>query len=215
MFTIYLLKLEQNKYYIGKTKQIDNRLLDHTQNKGSHWTRKYKPIETLEIIENCDKYDEDKHTIRYMDLYGINNVRGGSFVQMKLPHKTKELLKKQLNMLNDRCYKCNKSGHFGNKCLSNPIKCLICDAYEHKTDECEIILQKIHKIRPCVGCKNFSHEVTECRTQSLNMCYRCGRYDHWKITCTEIHDINGYLLRSHLLGQFGNLFKKIWSYVIY
>ena len=35
MSTIYILKLEDNKYYVGKTKNINKRILDHYTNNGS------------------------------------------------------------------------------------------------------------------------------------------------------------------------------------
>ena len=38
----------------------------------------------IEILSNCDDYDEDKITRQYMDKYGINNVRGGSVVSVNL-----------------------------------------------------------------------------------------------------------------------------------
>ena len=45
------------------------------------WTTKYKPIKVVELIEG-DNYDEDKYTLKYMEQYGIDNVRGGSFCQI-------------------------------------------------------------------------------------------------------------------------------------
>ena len=42
MNTVYILKLEDNKYYVGKTKNINKRILDHFTDCGSEWTRKYK-----------------------------------------------------------------------------------------------------------------------------------------------------------------------------
>lgn len=50
MTNIYVLKLEQNKYYIGKSNNIDIRLNDHMNGNGSQWTKKYKPIEITEVI---------------------------------------------------------------------------------------------------------------------------------------------------------------------
>ncbi len=76
MVYIYVLQLEQNKYYIGKTSQPDIRIDSHFKSSGSMWTKKYKPIKILELIENCDNYDEDKYTIIYMIKYGIPFVRG-------------------------------------------------------------------------------------------------------------------------------------------
>jgi len=84
MLYIYIIKLENNKYYVGKTLYPDFRINDHFNSTGSAWTRKYKPIEIVQLIDNCDDYDEDKYVIKYMEEYGINNVRGGSFNQVKL-----------------------------------------------------------------------------------------------------------------------------------
>ncbi len=84
MVYIYTLQLEQGKYYIGKTKNPHFRLESHFNSNGSEWTKLYKPIKVIELKPNCDDYDEDKIKRIYMDKYGINNVRGGSFVSAKL-----------------------------------------------------------------------------------------------------------------------------------
>jgi predicted GIY-YIG superfamily endonuclease len=78
MTTIYVLELESNKYYVGKSKELEIRLENHFNNNGFSWTQKYKPIKILEIFKDCDDFDEDKYTLKYMSKYGINNVRGGS-----------------------------------------------------------------------------------------------------------------------------------------
>ena len=75
MVFIYALQLEQQKYYIGKTNNPQFRLETHFNSNGAEWTKKYKPVHIVEIIPNCDNYDEDKYTIKYMEKYGINNVR--------------------------------------------------------------------------------------------------------------------------------------------
>ena len=71
MVYIYILYLEQNKYYIGKTTNPGFRLEDHFNSEGSVWTKKYKPVKVIELIENCDGFDEDKHTLKYMEKYGV------------------------------------------------------------------------------------------------------------------------------------------------
>ena len=116
MVFIYTLLLDKNKYYVGKTTNPKFRLKQHFDSSGSAWTTKYKPIKVLEIIPDCDDYDEDKYTKIYMDKYGIDNVRGGSFVQIKLNESTKEHLHKMSNGTNDKCFKCGKKGHFEKKC---------------------------------------------------------------------------------------------------
>ena len=41
---IYVLKLEQGKYYIGKTNNIKRRYMEHLQGSGASCTAKYKPL---------------------------------------------------------------------------------------------------------------------------------------------------------------------------
>ena len=65
MVFIYILELENKKYYVGKTTNPDFRLEQHFNNSGSQWTKKYKPIKILELKSNCDDYDEDKYTKMY------------------------------------------------------------------------------------------------------------------------------------------------------
>ena len=64
--TIYVLQLENNKYYVGKTTQLDFRIQNHDNGIGSAWTKKYKPIKILKLFPNCDNYDEDKYTKMYI-----------------------------------------------------------------------------------------------------------------------------------------------------
>ena len=116
MVYIYVLLLEQGKYYVGKTTNPEFRLERHFNSGGSEWTIKYKPIKVLEIIRDCDDYDEDKYTRKYMDKFGIENVRGGSFCQIVLPKETVAVLEKMKMTSQDKCYKCGQKGHLAKYC---------------------------------------------------------------------------------------------------
>jgi hypothetical protein len=119
MVFIYILKLEEGKYYVGKTNNPHFRLNNHFHYNGSAWTKKYKPIQIIEIIPDCNDYDEDKYTRMYMDKYGINNVRGGSFVSLILDESTINHLTRMSNGTNNKCFKCGKKGHFVKNCKEN------------------------------------------------------------------------------------------------
>jgi predicted GIY-YIG superfamily endonuclease len=116
MVFIYILQLENKKYYVGKTLNPDFRLEQHFNSSGSQWTKKYKPLKVLDIISNCDNFDEDKHTLKYMEKYGINNVRGGSFCELKLNKDNIETIKKMIKGSTDKCYICGDNGHFARDC---------------------------------------------------------------------------------------------------
>lgn len=122
MVYIYVLKLQEGKFYIGKTNNPVFRLENHFSNNGSFWTKKYSPISVLEIIENCDVYDEDKYTIKYMDKYGIDNVRGGSFCEISLNEHNIFTLNQMIKGINNRCYICGNNGHFVKDCNNISVK---------------------------------------------------------------------------------------------
>ena len=116
MLYIYVLQLEKGKYYVGKTTNPKFRLEQHFNSSGSQYTKKYTPLKVLEIIPNCDDYDEDKYTLKYMEQYGINNVRGGTFCQLKLDKDNLSTIKKMINSSSDKCYICGETGHFAKDC---------------------------------------------------------------------------------------------------
>ena len=116
MVYIYTLQLADGKYYIGKTSNPDFRIEQHFQYDGSLWTKKYKPLCVLEIIPDCDDYDEDKYTRKYMDKYGIDNVRGGSFCEVVLDEQTIKLLEKMAATTQNKCFTCGTIGHFSKEC---------------------------------------------------------------------------------------------------
>ena len=115
---VYVLQLEDNKYYIGKTRDIARRWKDHTEGIfGSAWTRKYKPIKIIEEMKD-DGFLELALTLRYMKNYGIDNVRGAEYCMIKLTKKQLEIIQSHINAEDNLCFDCGGQ-HFVTNCPKN------------------------------------------------------------------------------------------------
>jgi len=95
---LYVLRLEDECYYIGQSRKerIETRLRKHFKGKGSAWTQLHPPIEIIEQTAMvCDyrggELQENQKTIEYMKKYGIDKVRGGFFSNCDLDITTKNL----------------------------------------------------------------------------------------------------------------------------
>jgi len=157
MLYIYVLQLQNDKYYVGKTINPHFRIETHFTNNGSEWTKLYKPIKLVELVPNCDHYDEDKYTYKYMDMFGIDNVRGGSYSTPVLDNCTINHLVKISNSVNNRCYTCGQYGHYANKCsdtsdtsISNKVlpACNIKHETTYEGNNKYMKVDKVYKVVP-------------------------------------------------------------------
>ena len=114
MVFVYVLELDQKKYYIGKTETSKFRIDTHFDSKGSSFTKKYPPKEIYQIIPECDKYDEDKYVKKYMDKYGIENVRGGSYTKLVLSNTEIKFIQRELLEANNNYENIYDSDEFDN-----------------------------------------------------------------------------------------------------
>lgn len=165
MSVIYVLLCESNRYYIGKTNRFIERIEEHFTNNGSYWTKKYKPLKVIETIETDDKMDEDKYTKKYMLLYGVENVRGGSYTQIVLPEYKLLTLKDELCTMNDLCFRCMRRGHFINNCYAKTTVdgVLIKDKYgDGNDDDNDNGWDKVVVNSKCDRCGRRSHTTDNC-----------------------------------------------------
>jgi len=160
MVYIYILQLDQGKYYVGKTINPSFRLDSHFNSNGSSWTKLYKPIKMVELIPDCDDYDEDKYTRMFMDKYGIENVRGGSFVSIELPQSSIGYLTQMKNGTNDYCFKCGKSGHFAKNCPQ--VGVLNVQMCKNKKELAKVVVKEKDEQCTCPTSYFSRHRISQC-----------------------------------------------------
>jgi hypothetical protein len=202
MVFIYILQLQNGKYYVGKTSNPSFRLEQHFNKDGSNWTKKYKPIKVFDIIPGCDDYDEDKYTIQYMEKYGILNVRGGSFCEIKLSDTNISTLNQIIRGVTDKCYICGRNDHFANDCKKfvekNPLneKCDCPSSYlfPHRRKKCSLnkLISLLDDENDIID-KLIKPEVPQIKNNGT--CFRCGRHGHYIKSCYASTHNNGNALK--------------------
>ena len=165
---IYILKLENNKYYVGKSNDLETRMTSHKNGTASMWTKKYKPISVEQIIPNACSYDENKYTIEYMDKYGIDNVRGGLYVTEALDNTQRNDIKKQIWGANDCCTQCGRKGHFVKNCKET-----------HDVSGQDILKTEPDIFKTVLDI--FKEEYKD--KKFIKTCFDCGKMGHYTDKC--------------------------------
>jgi hypothetical protein len=111
---IYVIRQECGKYFVGKTntpsitiQEIKQMAIENKQ----QWILQYRPAQIIEIINSHDPWDEDKITLKYMNKYGIENVRGGSFNSFILSPNEFTTIRNMIFSAKGKCPICNLIGH--------------------------------------------------------------------------------------------------------
>ena len=202
---IYILKLKNNKYYIGKTNNIEKRFLEHMSGNGSLWTQINEPIKIEKVISNSSIYDEDRYVKEYMYKYGIDNVRGGTYVTEELDEVARYSLQKELWGANDCCTQCGRKGHFVKYCkyktdvngedISFQWECDYCNNLFEDYNQCEkhekICKYNIVKPQIIYAQKSTYINGNIKSSKGNNICNRCGRTGHSVNDCYARTDIDG------------------------
>jgi hypothetical protein len=106
---IYVLKLTNDKYYIGETDNIEKTYENHFMGYENTWTKKYKPICVIELIKKKCYMKLNNYVIDYMYYYGVDNVSGGDYID--LDELQIKLLQKYVWNKNKKCTRCGKNNH--------------------------------------------------------------------------------------------------------
>jgi hypothetical protein len=113
---IYILRLQDGKYYVGRSHDPQRRYTEHLVGGGPRWTQIHKPLAVHMILPNRTAFDEDKIVKLCMARYGVDNVRGGSYSHERLNDVERDLLEREIWNATDRCLRCGRSSHYAGSC---------------------------------------------------------------------------------------------------
>jgi predicted GIY-YIG superfamily endonuclease len=167
MTSIYVLRLQAGKFYVGKSENPMRRYQEHLEGKGSSWTRKYRPLKVEKILENASPFDEDKVTKEMMAKHGIENVRGGSYVTETLDDVQEEALLREIWGAKDCCTQCGRKGHFIADChaRTDVLGNLLTgeDSEDSDSEESVVYVKSFKKIVP-----NVEEKPVRCEKKILS-----------------------------------------------
>lgn len=214
-FVIYVLELEDGCYYVGRTNDLDARIAGHKKKSGSSWTTKHPFVSLVESYEG-DSLEEDKTTKYYMMKYGIDKVRGGSYSQLVLTEETMNCLEREFRGAQNCCFRCGRNSHFVKDCFAKTDingRSLSSKGKKKQEENLEIVVE-LKEPEPIEEKKEIKPEAPIFKpmepVREVANCVRCGRSDHWRVTCTTMEDIDGKKLEPDPIGMVGSLVKSWW-----
>ena len=80
----YVLKCEDDCYYIGITHNLNQRLAQHFSGQGAKWTKLHKPLQLIETHYPATRQTEEEVTLDIMREFGWEKVRGGKYCSVRL-----------------------------------------------------------------------------------------------------------------------------------
>ena len=143
---VYVLELEHNKFYVGRTDNVQARYHQHCSGSGSEWTLLHRPILLREAVETTDIFLEDTTTLRLMMIHGKSNVRGGKYANPVLTPQQNREIEVSFHSAVNGCYSCGKVGHFASSCPKEHTRVVV----------------KGRQRDPCPRCGYTSHTRDAC-----------------------------------------------------
>jgi predicted GIY-YIG superfamily endonuclease len=207
--TIYVLSLQRGRYYVGKSSNVMYRYQQHVNGYGSAWTKMYKPVSIEKTIKHASPFEEDKVTKEYMAKYGIDKVRGGSYVDVELSEFHRDAINMEIWGAKDLCKQCGRKGHFAKDCYaktdtdgkkivyeSNASDASESDASDEYQYECDYCDRTFTTAFGCGVHEKSCKENKASNSRQVKLCYRCGRPGHYSHDCYARTHKKGYTLDS-------------------
>jgi hypothetical protein len=117
--TVYLLRLEHGKWYVGKSTDIVSRIISHRAGSDVAWVRAHPMLDYSILGVDNEGHMEDNKTIDEMYARGWRNVRGGMYCQMELTAAHQDDIRRRMCSLRNLCYACARPmtrDHIASRC---------------------------------------------------------------------------------------------------
>ena len=174
---LYTLKLEHDKYYVGVSTNFNSRLKQHKNGIGAEWTKHYHFVSVLNTKLVNHDLDEDNEVKKLMMEHGIDNVRGGSYSNIKLTKDQLTTLEHEFSHASGKCFRCGSTDHYVVNCnkeikkpRNNTQFCISCGR-EHNCRLCTYTSNRYGKrigIVFCERCGRSGHAVENCYAKSTH-----------------------------------------------
>jgi predicted GIY-YIG superfamily endonuclease len=116
---VYVLALEQDRFYVGKTtRPLDERLREHFSKGNMKWTRQYPLVGTLPPLTYVNDLEswERAETLERIWLHGAARVRGWQYTSTNYTEADRSSIVTQICERKDLCRKCGNTGHLYSDC---------------------------------------------------------------------------------------------------
>ena len=97
LYRLYALELSNKKWFIYTTKETDTKNIDLNSKLLYQFVSNNLPILSHNSTKLNDVLEVNFYVKKYMRLYGIKNVRGGSYSDEILSSEIKDMLEKNLS----------------------------------------------------------------------------------------------------------------------
>jgi hypothetical protein len=154
---------------------------------GAAWTTRHPPVSLIKTIENASPFDEDKTVKEYMATYGIDKVRGGSYVTEVLTEAQRSVLQQEIWGSQGKCTRCGSTGHWIATChVRLPPSSVSMPPVRMPS----VVRMPAGRFQAFSG---VGHRLGSSLSK-VGRCFRCGRTGHYVDSCYASTDTRGYEL---------------------